>query len=317
MVAHTAAALVQLALEEVYVDVNFNVRIFYGDIDGLALSLMTEGQREPIKVRRDGKRFLVVDGHRRHRAFERAGNLSILPKEGGFALCEDGRAIRPAPGPLSPRFDYHTILCRVVENDEAEPDVFASQLTYNSGKPFTLLERMIFLSRLAKLDHELTREQIALKTGFSRTYIANAQHLHAADPRLLEFVRDGRVSQKLALKLLRTFSADEQVARVSAAAGLAQRRNRDKILPKDIQWLGEASSGGETDSAAPTRAETDVILDSVRARLSSVVHRLDGVERYAPNPVAVERLGTWRLIQQYAFGKVTYARLEAHLLARE
>jgi hypothetical protein len=176
---------------------------------------------------------------------------------------------------------------------------------------------MIFLSRLAKLDQALTREQIALKTGFSRTYIANAQHLHAADPRLLEFVRDGRVSQKLALKLLRTFSADEQVARVSAAAGLAQRRNRDKILPKDIQWLGEAAVERETDVLPPAKAAAEVSLDSVRARLSSVVHRLDGAERYAPNPVAVERLGTWRLVQQFAFGKVTYARLEAHLLARE
>lgn len=315
MVAHSTAALVLLALEDVYVDGNFNVRIFYGDIDGLALSLMTEGQREPIKVRRDGQRYLVVDGHRRHRAYERARNLAILTREGAFVLCEDGRPLRPAPGPLHPSFDPQRLLCRIVDGQEAEHDIFASQLTYNSGKPFTLLERMIFLSRLSKLERSLTREQLALKTGFSRTYIANAQHLHAADPRLLDFVRDGRVSQKLALRLLRTFPAEEQIARVSAAAGMAQLRNRDKILPKDIAWEEALRAANGAGAGRPDRAERAV--DPIRTRLSSVAHRLEGAERYSPNPVALERLGTWRLVQQYALGKLPYARLEAHLLARE
>lgn len=313
MVAHSSAALVLLALEDVYVDGNFNVRIFYGDIDALALSLMTEGQREPIKVRRDGSRYLVVDGHRRHRAFERARNLSIVPREGGFFLCEEGRTLAAAPGPLHASFDPRRILCRIVDGQEAEQDIFASQLTYNSGKPFTLLERMIFLSRLSKLENSLTREQLALKTGFSRTYIANAQHLHAADPRLLDFVRDGRVSQKLALRLLRAFPAEEQVARVAAAVSVAQRRSRDKILPKDIEWLERLESA----RSANGKGAAERGSDPIRVRLHNVAHRLEGAERYAPNPVAVERLGTWRIVQQYAFGKVPYARLEAHLLARE
>ena len=50
-------------------DRNFNIRIFYGDIDQLAVQLMTEGQLEPIKVRRQEEQFFVVDGHRRQRAF--------------------------------------------------------------------------------------------------------------------------------------------------------------------------------------------------------------------------------------------------------
>ena len=75
--AAASPAVFTLPLERVLEDRSFNIRIFYGDIDLLAVQLMTEGQHEPIKVRREGSQFFIVDGHRRQRAFARSRHLRI------------------------------------------------------------------------------------------------------------------------------------------------------------------------------------------------------------------------------------------------
>jgi len=298
-----------LPLEKILEDRNFNIRIFYGDIDQLAIRLMTEGQLEPVKVRQQGDQYFIVDGHRRQRAFARSRQLRIAPVEGKHIVFEGDRPLREAPGPLHEDFDSGCIACWVVNPLVTETDLFASQLTYNSGKPFTLLERMIFLSRLSRLGG-CNREQLALKTGFSRTHIANAESLNSADPRLLEYVRDGRISQKLALRLLKTFPAAQQMVKACAALAEAERHHRDKILPKDFDW-------GEGPPAGHAKEDTERPVDRVRARLHDLASRLGDALRFAPNPVAQDRLGTLMLVHRYATGKLSYARLEAHLLGRQ
>jgi ParB-like chromosome segregation protein Spo0J len=304
-----ASATLTLPLEGILEDRNFNIRIFYGDIDQLAIQLMTEGQLEPIKVRRQGDQFFVIDGHRRQRAFARSRHLRIAPVDGKYMVFEGDRPLREAPGPVREDFDPGRIDCQLVEHFTAEAELFASQLTYNSGKPFTLLERMIFLSRLSRLGC-YTKEQLALKTGFSRTHVANALNLNSADPRLLEYVREGCISQKLALRLLKAFPAEQQIAKVCAAMAEAERHHRDKILPKDFDW------GARPETARP-KADAEQRMDPVRARLCDLASHLGDALRFAPNPVAHDRLGTLRLVHHYATGKLGYAKLEAHLLGRE
>jgi ParB-like chromosome segregation protein Spo0J len=298
-----------LPLERILVDRNFNIRIFYGDIDQLAVQLMTEGQLEPIKVRQEADQFFVVDGHRRQRAFARTRSLRVERRGDKHVVLEGEHPLREAPGPVHRHFDPDRVLCRLVDRSAVEAELFASQLTYNSGKPFTLLERMIFISRLSR-QGEYTKEQLALKTGFSRTYIANAQNLNAADPRLLDYVREGRISQKLALRLLRAFPSEQQIAKVAAALDDAGRHDRDKVLPKDFNW------GTKAEPVRTSEAEADVV-DPVRARLRHVVAKLGETIRFAPNPAARDRLETLLMIHRYATGKLTYTRLEAHLLGRE
>ena len=298
-----------LPLEKILEDRNFNIRIFYGDIDQLAIQLMTEGQLEPIKVRRQDDQFFLVDGHRRQRAYARSRQLRIAAADGRHVVFEGDRPLREAPGPVHEEFDPECIQCRLVDPLVAESDLFASQMIYNCGKPFTLLERMIFLSRLSRLGGS-NREQLALKTGFSRTHIANAQNLNSADPRLLEYVREGRISQKLALRLLKAFPAEQQIVKACAALAEAERHHRDKILPKDFDW-------GEGPPAGQPKVDLERPIDRVRARLHDLASRLGDALRFAPNAVAHDRLGTVMLVHRYATGKLSYAKLEAHLLGRE
>ena len=298
-----------LPLDQILEDGEFNIRIFYGDIDQLAIQLMTEGQHEPVKVRREADRFFIVDGHRRQRAFARARSLRIECVGGRHRVFDGDQPIREAPGPLHRNFDPEHIRCRLVDALADGEELFASQLIYNSGKPFTLLERMIFISRLARLGTS-TKEQLALRTGFSRTHIANAQSLNAADPRLLDYVRQGRLSQKLALRLLRVFPPEQQIAQVTAAMASAERHHRDKILPKDLRWGGPAEDGENRPNGAK---ET---VDPVRARLHGLVTRLGDTLRFAANPAAQDRLETLLQIYQYTQGKLSYAKIEARLLGR-
>jgi len=299
-----------LPLERILVDRNFNIRIFYGDIDQLAVQLMTEGQLEPIKVRQEDEHYFVVDGHRRQRAFARTRDLRVEQRGTHQVVFEGDRPLRNAPGPVHRNFDRERILCRLVSGTAGEDELFASQLIYNSGKPFTLLERMIFISRLSR-HGAFTKDQLALKTGFSRTYIANAQNLNAADPRLLDYVQDGRISQKLALRLLRAFPSNQQITKVAAALVDAGRHHRDKVLPKDFDWGAPSER-----AAAPARTAATNSVDPVRARLRHLVSRLGDGARFAPNPAAHSRLETLQLIHRYATGKLSYTRLEAHLLGR-
>jgi hypothetical protein len=299
-----------LPLDRIFEDQNFNIRLFYGDIDWLAIQLMTEGQLEPIKVRRERDRFFVVDGHRRQRAFARARVLRIATEGTRHLVFEGEKMLREAPGPLRRDFDPDRIECRLIDGTAINGDLFASQLIYNRGKPFTLLERMMFISRQGRR-REYSKEQLALKTGFSRTAITEGQNLNSADPRLVDCVRDGRISQKLALRLLRSFPAELQMAKVAEAIDVAERNHRSKLLAKDFEWTGK----GEGPRAQPVNGGGRV--DRVRARLSGLALRLDGAARFAPNPVAQERLGTLSLIHLYTTGKLSYARLEAHLFGRD
>lgn len=300
--------LLTLSLDQILADAHFNIRIFFGDIDQLALQLMVESQLDPIKVRRDGDHYFVVDGHRRHRAFVRSRDLSIERTNDHYVVLDRGRPLREAPGPLHGDFDRNRIRCILVDPGASEAELFASQIVHNSGKPFTLLERMIFISRLGR-SSGYTREQLALKTGFSRTHIANAQNLNTADPRLLEYVRDGRISQKLALRLLRAFPAHEQLARVCAAGVEADRCHRDKILPKDFDWGAVPAPGARARERGPPS-------DSVRVRLRELVSRLAEAMRFPPNEVAQVRLETLVRVNRHVTGKETLAELEAFLLGR-
>jgi hypothetical protein len=299
-----------LSLDRILEDQNFNIRLFYGDIDWLAVQLMTEGQLEPIKVRQEGDRFFVVDGHRRQRAFARSRSLRIAADGSRHVVYEGDRMLREAPGPQRRGFDPERIECRLIDGSPSDAELFASQLIYNSGKPFTLLERMLFISRLGKRS-DYSKTQLALKAGVSRTTITNAQNLNSADPRLIDCVRGGRISQKLALRLLRAFPAEQQISKVAAAMAAADSHHRAKLLPKDFEW-GGAGEGGPVQGA-----NGEAPVDRVRARLCDLVVRLADAARFAPNPVAQDRLGTLSLIHLYATGKLSYPKLEAHLFGRE
>jgi len=302
-----------LPLARLLEDQNCNIRIFYGDIDQLAVELMTEGQREPIKVREQAGEYYVVDGHRRQRALLRSLQLRIAAEDGKFLVYDGGKPLREAAGPQHPGHDPQKVLCQLVECGPDADRLFASNLVHNLGKPFTFLERNLFLSRLLRQGGR-PAEALALKIGFSLADIAAARRLYAADPRLLEQVRLGRVSQKLALRILRTYAAVDQIVRIKAARIAAEALGRDQLLAEDFDWGGAEE---ESEGRAEIDEESAVPADPVHARLSELVARLGEVAHSPPNDAADDRLATLLLVYRYAIGQIGYNHLEAHLLGRQ
>ena len=297
-------AVLALPLDSVLEDLAFGVRIFLGDIDRLAVRLLTEGQREPITVRSAGERHFVVDGHRRRRAFARLQHLRLVTEAGRHLVYEGARFLRESPRAALAGFDPTRIRCRLAPPGSSDDELYASQLRQGGGKPFTLLERMLLLSRLAR-PGRAGIDELASWTGATRAMITIARSLNPADPRLLDCVRIGRLPERLALRLLATHPPAAQVDRLQAAMRIAERRHRHRLFPCDFDR--EAGGGfppGEK-------------VDRVRARLCDLAAQMEDAARFAGNPVAADRLGTLSLLHQYVVGKVGYARIEAHLLGRD
>jgi ParB-like chromosome segregation protein Spo0J len=269
---------------------------------------MTEGLREPILVRESAGQYYVVDGHRRQRALARTLQLRIAAEDGKFIVYDGGQPLRDGPGPVHPDFDPRQVPCRLADPAATLEELFTSRLLGHRGKPFTLLERQVFLSRALRQGGRTT-ESLALKAGFSPAEIAGARQLNAADPRLLDQVRDGRISSQLVLRLLRTVPPPEQIVRLKVARAAADRDHREKLMARDFEWA-------ESDEAS-AEEPIEVTADPVHARLHELVARLGDTVRFAPNPASEERLGTLLMIHRYALGKIAYERLEAHLLGRQ
>lgn len=306
-----------VSLGRIFEDKDFNIRIFYGDIDALAIQLMTEGQLEAIKVRKDDKNYYVTNGHRRRRAFIRAHDLRI-EKAGDKWFVFEGkgdqeRKLCEAPGPLHRNFIADQVLCQLEDKNASDVELFKNQLSYGSGKPYAALEKLLFIARLRK-GMKMAKEDVILQTGLSRTYVNNAESLNSADARLLKMVSDDRISQKLALRLLRTCTAGEQMTKVEQAIRKATGKGRpdDKLLPKDFNWKEERASAplGKANRRA-------LGTDPVRQRLRGLMTRLKPQIARAPSKVAKERLELLGLIDRYLSGKSTYAELESFLLGRE
>ena len=306
------AAPFRLNLAEAIDDRNCCVRIFHGDLDELAVELMTEGQRQPIKVRQAGAEYYVVDGHRRLRALARALQLTIAREGGRYMVYDRGTPLRESPRGVHPDYQPGTALCRRVDCGTIPAALLASQFLYNEGRPFSFLERSLFLSRLLR-QGGCAGEALAGKLGFTPAQLSEARRLHPADPRLLEQVRLGRVSSPAALQLVRTFPAAEQIPRLKAAWAAAGGPRSESFLTGDCAW-SEAVREDEGEAGAARRGGP---ADPVHARLDHLVTRLGGATQSFPNHAAEQRLATLFLIHRYVVGKIGYEWLEAHLLGRQ
>lgn len=76
-----AEDIVRIEISKIVIRPGFNVRTDYGDIEGLALSILHNGQTDPgrVDVLENGT-FMLVDGHRRFEA------LKLLAKQGHEGL---------------------------------------------------------------------------------------------------------------------------------------------------------------------------------------------------------------------------------------
>jgi hypothetical protein len=187
----------------------------------------TPGVIEPLTIYRRGEDLVITNGHCRHRAC--------------LELIAEGTDIEAVP-------------VRVEDEKKEgtnEIDRALSQITRNSGKPFTPLERAEVFKQCLGYGSDIPK--IARKTGFSETYIQNLMALLASPQPILAAVERGEVSASLAVQVQKDSPADAPQI-LKEAGKIAKAQGKAKTTPKHVKEAQEArQEARENPSAAPAK----------------------------------------------------------------
>ena len=163
-------------------------------LEELAESIKSQGVLQPILVARDGEDYVLIAGERRIRASKLAG----LEKIPAIVLPE-----KPS--------DEQLVFLALVENLQREDlDPVEEAEAYR-----TLAEKF-----------GMTQEEIARRVGKSRPAVANALRLLRLPPKVLELLRERKITTGHAIVLLEEPDPQRQVrlAQLAARRGLSVER---------------------------------------------------------------------------------------------
>jgi ParB/RepB/Spo0J family partition protein len=183
----------------------FNVRIDYGDLGELASSILENGVRTPLLVRRDKdnpERFLVIEGHRRLSA------IKMLFSDERFT---DEMGVR-----------VPVILEQKGSNDF---DRLVDMAITNTGKPFTPIEFAELVKRLRAYGKSDT--EIAKKLGKSVTTISNTTALLELPEDIKKSIGENKISANLVISV---FKEEKDTDKASEIIRIAMQRARRRLL---------------------------------------------------------------------------------------
>lgn len=195
------------------IEANFNVRFDYGDIPGLALSIVSRGVEEPLigyKLRGEDK-YIVTDGHRREKAIQLALDLH-------------------AKG--DPRFaDISKIAYVPMRTASADPieRLFTMAITGEKKKSLTDLERAAMYQRLldALMKTDMKRgdaiNKIKQDVGISTATLYNMLKLNTLPEQIKTAIAENKISGSTVVTIVREIKGeDEQIKAVTDAIADAQ-----------------------------------------------------------------------------------------------
>lgn len=175
----TRTDLFGVLFSELAVEENFNIRYDYGNIQELTDSIAENGIQNPIhcyQKKGDINKYTLIEGHRRYKAIE----LGIQQKK---------------IDPLT--FRIPMVKSRPISDENRTLGL----VTYNSGKPLTLLEEAMVYERLDKFGMSVA--EMAKKVGKSSTHISNCLLLMAANIATKKMIMDNIVSPTLVISRLK------------------------------------------------------------------------------------------------------------------
>ena len=167
-------------------------------LDELARSIKTSGIIQPLVVRPIGNKFQLIAGERRWRAAQRAG------------LTKVSSIVKQVPDELA-------LEMTLVENIQRED--------LNPMEAARAFERLMD-------EFHLTQDAVAERTGKDRATVANAIRLLKLDPKVQEWIEEGKLSAGHGRALL---AVPEQLLRLRyahrAARGALTVRQIEKLQP--------------------------------------------------------------------------------------
>ncbi len=197
---------------------HFNNRYDFGDLQLLADDIEANGVLESLKVRKEGTTVYLVNGDRRLSAIElliRDDRWPADPKNPGYPMpvpcTSEGVGVKPL-------------------------DRIFLQLSLNTGKPFTLLEKGLAYRDILKLAPEICASEIARRSGETKQAVSNALTLaNDASAGLIEHIMAGTMAASTALEIVKahdTHLAQDEAA--AAALKSAADNGHQRATPKDL-----------------------------------------------------------------------------------
>jgi ParB-like chromosome segregation protein Spo0J len=174
----------------------FNRREDYGDIEALAREIRAQGTDSlaPLECYKEGENYVVIKGHRRKKALE------ILERDGEIIMVRV----------LMERRGYSKEM-RILD-----------QITANEGKKYTPWEQAKVLRDLRSLGW--SEEDMIQRSGKSSVYVRRLLSLADAPQKLINLVREGRVSATLAMDRIAEGKTEELI---KAAEKVPQMNQND------------------------------------------------------------------------------------------
>lgn len=184
-----AESIVSIELDKILVRDDFNVRQEYGDVKGLAKSIIENGQALPGRVDAlaDGT-FVLTDGHRRFKA------LQLLAK------------------------DYDNITFKAIVNDKktTEEERIINMFVTQDNKQLENYEVAELIKRLVNLGYK--QKDIATKLGKTAAYISQMLEYAAETPMIKDAVKNGDISVSTVIKLKKLIpNTEKRTAAVTKA----------------------------------------------------------------------------------------------------
>lgn len=189
-------------------------------LEGLAKSIEEIGVIQPIVIKPNGDKYMIIAGERRYRASKLAGLKKI-----------------PA-------------IIKNIEEIDADKIALIENIQREDLNP--LDEAISYKNLMEK--YELTQDEMAKGVGKSRSYIANTVRLLNLDDRVMEFLREGRLTVGHCKLLLSIKDKDKQYEKAKKIIDQGETIRETTILFK-----------------RPVEATRDIFVEALEEDLMSIL----------------------------------------------
>jgi len=219
----------------------YNPRFDFEGEQDLTNSIRENGVFQPLRVYKEDKNYIIIDGERRFRAIRAGQDNGVLSK-----VLQVPVIVMPKP---------------------KKAEALITTLLSNDGKPLLPLEEAYAYKRLK--DEKMTEDQIAKKLGRSTNHVINRLKLVDATPETKKALKEGKIGTTVATEILRKAkSVKEEKELVKEATSGPKGKEavkkelnigqpKTKELKKEVKELkkekAEILSGGEGKIPDPKR----------------------------------------------------------------
>lgn len=225
----------------------WNPRTDYGNMDELEASIKQHGVRKPLRVKRKGDGFELVDGDRRLTCVERLMKKGHSFPDGIRADIESEKTT-----------DAENLVRMFLDND--------------GSKPFTPMEEASAFQRMR--DELMSLKDIATAVGRSAVHVSNTMALIQAAPEVQEAVKSGvikgTVARQIAVHARGDAGKQKELVEAAKAAGKDKaKRSQVKGKIDTVRRAKAAVKGREL----KIKALDDAQLSSIGATVSKSLTR--------------------------------------------